>query len=91
MDPKTFLESKLENFSLLIDECHRDLLVESAAELIKKIRGAAQLIATTGTPLTQNQLLFLQRKFNGTALLFKDPYKHNCIRDVNNIYFSIQS
>jgi hypothetical protein len=70
----------IDRFSVFIDEFHRDLLADNAAPLISKMREAVQLVATTGTPLMPNQLLFLQRKFKGTALMFIDAYKYNCVR-----------
>lgn len=70
---------------VFVDECHRDLLAVDAAPLIKKLRLSQKLFATTGTALLKEQLLFLQRKFDGVAVRFQDMYVHNCDHNVHHI------
>lgn len=53
--------------------------------MIKKLKLSKSLFAATGTSLTKQQLLFLQKKFNGTAVRFEDIYKHNCQHVVHTI------
>jgi hypothetical protein len=86
MQPSLFLQCQLNcEFFVFSDECHRTLLVNDAAPLIQKLKLSQRLFATTGTSLTKEQLLFLQKKFNGTAVRFQDVYKHNCEHIVCNI------
>jgi hypothetical protein len=60
MSPYIFNQCTINGYSnVFLDECDKNLLVEGAVSLINNLRKSKKIFATTGAPLTKEQLKFL--------------------------------